>query len=77
MKKLILIVLGLLFIPVILVVIFVAIPLFLIFLMFLRLFVPRRRKAGTGRTPPSGKVRRHEDVYDIECEVMDEEEPKK
>jgi len=77
MKKLILIILGLLFIPVILVVIFIAIPLFLIFLMFLRIFGLRRRKTASARPPTPGKVSRHEDVYDIECEVVDEEDSKK
>ncbi|HCE42285.1 MAG TPA: hypothetical protein DET40_01900 [Lentisphaeria bacterium] len=78
MKKLIYLILGLLFIPVILVIIFVAIPLFLLFLMFLRIFTRRRRKPAPGRPPPpSRNVSRQDDVYDIECEVVDEEDPKK
>ena len=78
MRKLILIILGLLFIPIIIVLIFVAIPLLIIFSIFLRMFVPRRRRTVPGRAPPpSGKVDRHDDVYDIECEVVDEEDSRK
>jgi hypothetical protein len=73
-KKLIYLLLGILLFPVIIFIILVAIPLFLLFLMFLKMFTFRLpRRAPRTQPSQSGKIHQSDEVVDIECEVMDDE----
>lgn len=76
MKKLVLLLFGLVVVPVIILLVLVAIPLFILFLLFLRMFSFGRRRA----VPRNSQSRRHRtsaashdgEVYDVECEVVDD-----
>ncbi|HBC88938.1 MAG TPA: hypothetical protein DCZ94_18505 [Lentisphaeria bacterium] len=79
MRKLVYFILGLIFIPIIVLIIFIVIPLFLLFLLFLRMFASRRRRTAPRNPPPRNQqeVRPSDDIYDIDCEVVDEKDSKK
>ncbi len=78
MRKLIYLIVGLLFIPFIVAVVIVAIPLFILFmLLFKVLFAFRKRKPAQNSPRPSRTVSSDPDVYDIECEVVDDKDSKK
>jgi len=79
MKKLVYIILGLIFIPLIIAFIFIAIPLFLLFLLFLRMFTGGRSRTSSRSSPPPRQrtaVPPSDDIYDVECEVVDDEKKK-
>ena len=77
MKKLIYILLGTLFIPIFILAIFVIIPLFLLFLILLKMFTFRiRRKSPRTASGQSRKIHQTDEVVDIECEVMDDKSGK-
>jgi hypothetical protein len=74
MKKLIYLLLGILFFPVIIFIIVVAIPLFLLFLLFLKMLTFRLpRRAPRPQPSQSRKIHQSDEVVDIECEVIDDD----
>ncbi|GEM_PF-5719559 len=77
MKKFIYFMLGLILVPLFILFIIIAIPLFILFLLFLRIFTFRRHRTISSRQPPERTVNASEDIYDIECEVVDEKDQKK
>ena len=77
MKKITYILLGALLFPILILVIAVVIPLFLLFLIVLKMFTFRIGRKSSGASPAqSRKIHQTGDVVDIECEVVDDEDGK-
>ena len=76
MKKIIYILLGALLFPILVFIIVVVIPLFLLFLIALKMFTFRIRRKSPRQTPApaSRKIHQTDEVVDIECEVMDDKD---
>ncbi len=73
MKKLIFILLGALLFPILILIMVVAIPLFLLFLIALKMFTFKiRGKSPRQTSASSGKIHQTDDVVDIKCDVMDD-----